>query len=247
VTTNYDELFEAAWRGAASDFKVLPYEADARSRFVLKLHGDLRRPQDIVLTRAQLSGAREQRAALSGVVQGLLMTKHLCFVGFSLQDPNFSEVAETVRATLTGDSSTASRNLFGSLLSLHNRPFLAELWPDVQQVPMDMADASGPDRLSSAQCARRLDIFLDKVSLDASTPTRHLLDPNFSGVFDKQQRELREALLLFEAELASRPDARAAAGFEAVSALLRGLGLPADSPGLAEPDVPQPDEEGGNG
>ena len=81
---------------------------------------------------------------------------------------------------------------------------------------MDMADASGPDRLSStqcaelvepslktfwdplcrlssAQCARRLDIFLDKVSLDASTPTRHLLDPNFSGVFDKQQRELREA------------------------------------------------------
>jgi len=48
-------------------------------------------------------------------------------------------------------------------------------------------------RLSSAQCARRLDIFLDKVSLDASTPTRHLLDPNFSGVFDKQQRELREA------------------------------------------------------
>ncbi|EOD31762.1 hypothetical protein EMIHUDRAFT_468099 [Emiliania huxleyi CCMP1516] len=276
VTTNYDELFEAAWRGAASDFKVLPYEADARSRFVLKLHGDLRRPQDIVLTRAQLSGAREQRAALSGVVQGplmtkhlcsasapldtpqvvqgLLMTKHLCFVGFSLQDPNFSEVAETVRATLTGDSSTASRNLFGSLLSLHNRPlpglrqpFLAELWPDVQQVPMDMADASGPDRLSSAQCARRLDIFLDKVSLDASTPTRHLLDPNFSGVFDKQQRELREALLLFEAELASRPDARAAAGFEAVSALLRGLGLPADSPALAEPDVLQPDEEGGNG
>ena len=73
--------------------QVLPYEADARSRFVLKLHGDLRRPQDIVLTRAQLSGAREQRAALSGVVQGLLMTKHLCFVGFSLQDPNFSEVA----------------------------------------------------------------------------------------------------------------------------------------------------------
>ena len=54
-------------------------------------------------------------------------------------------------------------------------------------------------------------------------------------------------MLLFEAELASRPDARAAAGFEAVSALLRGLGLPADLPGLAEPDVPQPDEEGGNG
>lgn len=56
-----------------------------------------------------------------------------------------------------------------------------------------------------------------------------------------------QALLLFEAELASRPDARAAAGFEAVSALLRGLGLPADSPALAEPDVLQPDEEGGNG
>ena len=34
VTTNYDELFEAAWRGAQADFNVLPYEvheADAAS------------------------------------------------------------------------------------------------------------------------------------------------------------------------------------------------------------------------
>ena len=56
--------------------------------------------QDIVLTRSQMNENLEERAALSGIVQAMLMTKHLLFVGFSLQDPNFGEVAGTVRSAL---------------------------------------------------------------------------------------------------------------------------------------------------
>ena len=54
------------------------------------------------------------------------------------------------------------------------------------------------------------------------------------GAFASEQSELREVLLLFEAELAKRPAARAASGFEAVSAMLQGLGLPDNSPALAD-------------
>ena len=35
---------------------------------------------------------------------------------------------------------------FGTLLTLHNRPFLSELWPDLQFVPMDLTDAATPDK-----------------------------------------------------------------------------------------------------
>jgi hypothetical protein len=38
-----------------------------------------------VLTRSQMSDHREQNKALSGIVQSMLITKHLLFVGFSLQ------------------------------------------------------------------------------------------------------------------------------------------------------------------
>jgi hypothetical protein len=48
---------------------------------------------------------------------------------------------------------------------------------------MDLTDAAMPHVISNAACARTLDIFLDKLSLDASTTTRHLLDADFSGEF----------------------------------------------------------------
>ena len=85
VTTNYDALFERAWAAADAQFNVLPYETEPSDRYILKLHGDIRRPGDIVLTRSQMMDSREQRKALSGIVQTMLLTKHLLFVGFSLQ------------------------------------------------------------------------------------------------------------------------------------------------------------------
>jgi len=263
VTTNYDTLFEEAWRGAQADFNVLPYETARADRWVLKLHGDLRRPQDIVLTRAQMNGYLEERGALSGIVQAMLMTKHLLFIGFSLQDPNFGEVAGTVRSVLSpkvgqrtfangGDNGltpsaplqtpsmvrgSTSRGAttgatyrsggggtFGTLLSLHNRPFLAELWPDVRCMPMDLTDATLPHVMSNAACARILDIFLDKLSLDASTTTRHLLDTDFSGVFDADELALRSQLIDFQERLRKNPKARSSSGYAIVRETLRSLG-----------------------
>ena len=235
VTTNYDELFEAAWRGAQADFNVLPYEVHEADRFILKLHGDVRRPQDIVLTRAQMHDNRETRRALSGIVQSMLITKHLLFVGFSLQDPNFSELAGAVRRALrpveggeAGGADVAADTSFGTLLTLHDRPFLAELWPDIDCLPMEReGDGVGGGRgdgISDAECARLLEIFVDKVSLDASTCTAHLLDAKFDGVFSAEEEALKGKLLDFRARLAERPRARDSDGFAVVEEALRRLG-----------------------
>ena len=102
----------------------------------------------------------------------MLMTKHLLFVGFSLQDPNFSEVTSAVRSVLrsppppaaaspppspdgaargdgrgdepAGTDRYAGTDRFGTVLQLHKRAFLDELWPDVNCVPMDEIDAADP-------------------------------------------------------------------------------------------------------
>ena len=196
----------------------------------------MRRPQDIVLTRAQMHDNRETRRALSGIVQSMLITKHLLFVGFSLQDPNFSELAGAVRRALrpveggeAGGADVAADTSFGTLLTLHDRPFLAELWPDIDCLPMEReGDGVGGGRgdgISDAECARLLEIFVDKVSLDASTCTAHLLDAKFDGVFSAEEEALKGKLLDFRARLEpTGARARDSDGFAVVEEALRRLG-----------------------
>ncbi len=73
ATMNYDTLFEAAWREAGRNPAVLPYEPTAaRDSWLLKMHGSIERPKDIVLTRDDYLSYAERRAALAGIVQALL-------------------------------------------------------------------------------------------------------------------------------------------------------------------------------
>ena len=67
---------------------------------------------------------------------------------------------------------------FGTLLTLRNRPFLSELWPDMVSLPMDgevrhVPSSEPQQRQPRAACARRLEIFLDKVPLSATHHTTH--------------------------------------------------------------------------
>lgn len=77
----------------------------------------------------------------------------------------------------------------GTVITLHYRPFLDDLWPQLDLVPMvEDGDAS------VAHCARLLEIFLDRVSLLTATTTRHLLDQNFEGTFSRPVGRLRRGL-----------------------------------------------------
>ena len=58
-------------------------------RWCLKMHGTVSKPSSIVLTRADYSAYSREQAACEGVLQGLLLTQHVLFVGFSMRDENW--------------------------------------------------------------------------------------------------------------------------------------------------------------
>ena len=74
------------------------------------------------------------------------------------------------------------------------------------------------------ECARQMEILLDKVSLDSSTTTRHLLDSDFSGVFSPAESALKARLEAFRIRLAANGLARQSTGFAVVQKTLRRLG-----------------------
>eukprot|EP01104_Vermistella_antarctica_P015028 TRINITY_DN484_c0_g1_i4.p1 TRINITY_DN484_c0_g1~~TRINITY_DN484_c0_g1_i4.p1 ORF type:complete len:698 (-),score=120.79 TRINITY_DN484_c0_g1_i4:1833-3926(-) len=148
VTTNYDTLFETASNEISRKVTTIPYERMTDSkrgsgarcmknkskRYLLKLHGCVTHPDDIVLTRDDYLNFTDKRAALLGMVQAMLMTKHMLFVGFSLSDENFHSIASEVSKALfteedEGDSKGGGRNSsFGTSLQMVRNPLLDELW-----------------------------------------------------------------------------------------------------------------------
>ncbi|KJE89461.1 hypothetical protein CAOG_00925 [Capsaspora owczarzaki ATCC 30864] len=323
VTTNYDQMFEIASQAANLRVAVLPYSAASNcDRWILKMHGCASHPEDIVLTREDYMRYATRRSALQGIVQSLLITRHMLFVGFSLQDDNFHRVVDEVRrairsttsssapvvsaaaivndlasqpaalagltalatappktnepsipvgsASTTLASSTAGSlpatiragTQFGTSLTLIRNRIVDMLWKDdLYMVPMQ-ADAardrsssissnptihsthsqpfdSAQDHLSEgnqnpafppfyvstdsiAIAARRLDIFLDYLSSEASTTAAYLLKPQYDPLLTEEQRSLRNDIIEFVSNVSA--DARLSSEWHVVCGMIRALG-----------------------
>ncbi len=179
VTPNYDGLFERACEAAGEPVTVLPYEPKRKGRrWLLKMHGDVKYSRDIVLTREDFLRYRNQRGALAGVVQALLLTRHLLVVGFSLRDENFVSIVDDVRRAVPAGP---DREPLGTALLFESAGPLTDLW-------------SREISIASVGSARRLEIFLDRVLACSNESSRHLLDESFSGF-------LKEPELLLKAKL----------------------------------------------
>ena len=248
VTTNSDLCYDAACDAANIEVVVLPYESrvpgsDAPGRWLLKLHGDVHHPEDIILTYSDAAPYGYEREALSGIVQALLITKHMAFVGFSLTDDAFNQIAATVRRALDPSSSGdeggggegggaggggvggGDATTFGSALTLSDRPFMAELWPELEALPMGegLAARGSVDR---AMRRRRMEVLLDRVSLLATDTSSHLLDPAFAGAFTDADRALKREMDALLESLKTDAPARTAAAFAEVREMFAALGLP---------------------
>jgi hypothetical protein len=83
ITLNYDTLFERASSNANDDRRVIPDDGSISTsdKWLLKLHGSVRRPESIVLTRDDYLGYSANQEALSAIVKANLITHHLLFVG----------------------------------------------------------------------------------------------------------------------------------------------------------------------
>ncbi|WGU41421.1 SIR2 family protein [Phenylobacterium sp. NIBR 498073] len=102
-TTNYDQLIERALRevGKVVDVKAdVPQLANTRPRrdaIVYKMHGDVERPHEAVVTRDDYERYERDRGAFTSALAGDLVSKTFLFLGFSFSDPNLDQVLARVR------------------------------------------------------------------------------------------------------------------------------------------------------
>lgn len=210
---NYDTLFEQAADGAGVPVDVLPWSPTAGDRWLLKLHGSVDHEEDIVLTRTDYVRYAERRGALRGLVQGLLITRHMVFVGFGLGDPNFHEIVDEVRQALGRPDDAPA---FGTALTLNASPALADLW----RGDLDVVSAGSP---------RDLEIALDHLLAHSTTLNRHLLDPRFAGMLTDEEQVLAAAVRSFASVVVSSGSSSTDA-WPVVDRFLRSLGATDQSP-----------------
>lgn len=190
VTTNYDNLYERACtrpgHALDDDLTVLPYGHVAENRpWLLKLHGSLDqldRQDHIVLTRPDYMSLARERSALFGIVQALLVTKHLLFVGYSLSDEDFHQLVDEIRVAI---GSSGTKHELGTVLTTSEWP-LARLWGDLLRVEQIGSTTDLPNR--------HLQIFLDRVAHLATPHSSHLLDESFAGLLDHEEARIASSL-----------------------------------------------------
>lgn len=102
VTTNYDNLIESSYdQGSvqifAEDQDCGNYLED--KYHIYTIHGDCEHLDRVIITNSDYRHTiRSHRAPLLwGKVQSLFATKHIVFVGYSLQDANFKNLIEDIR------------------------------------------------------------------------------------------------------------------------------------------------------
>jgi hypothetical protein len=233
VTTNYDELFERASRAIGKEVSVLPHAPTAGPhRWLLKMHGCVTDPDHIVLTREDYLRYDQRRQALAGIVQALLMMRHMLFVGFSLKDDNFHRIADAVRRARspspTPGHGPTSMDRFGTAIDLFADPMAQALWSsDLDWVTT--SDEAPPERDDAAaqslraESARRLTILLDATLAKTGT-TAHLLDERYEGALSDAERALGGQLRALTAAVGGDPLAAQATAWRSIEAMLRRLG-----------------------
>ena len=219
VTTNFDPCLELALESTHHrGFRVLVRElAEGGKPWLLKLHGDIRQPDSLILDTEDLERHSQDGTALRGVVQSLLLTGHLLFVGFSFKDADFLSLAHAV-TKIRNSADSRSENPVGTALALTQADADSVDLEDLETVVML---ETGPD-----EAARKLEIFLDRLGWAAATnhplAAEYLLDWRYESALSSQDRRLSELLT----ELMSRADAatRASSGWSRVASCLSDLG-----------------------
>lgn len=214
ATLNYDELLETAAADAGRRLAVLPYERPGGEYdgWLLKLHGCVRpdRRADIVLTRADYLSLSQHRAALTGLLQAMLVTRHMFFVGFGLGDEHFHAVIHDVRRALLAPGD-AAKEPFGTALVLRPQPAAELVWAD----DLRLLAMGGDD------APRRLEIFLDLVANESDQGWQHVLDDSFTSVLEGPEVALRGYL---QTLIAARGVLEGGGAWPAVETMLKRFG-----------------------
>lgn len=95
-TTNYDTLLERAadqvHEQGSRTYATIVEDAEmglSSSPFLMKLHGDINRPESIIITEEDYRTYPSSHQAMIGYIRHAIMMKTLVLIGFSGNDPNF--------------------------------------------------------------------------------------------------------------------------------------------------------------
>jgi hypothetical protein len=102
VTTNWDLLFEGAYRQIGQDYQVLAGEDDAPNfsfdqHNLLKIHGSVDRPLTLIATTDDYESYADTHRVLLDRVGELLNTNTVLFVGYGLRDEHVRRLLATIR------------------------------------------------------------------------------------------------------------------------------------------------------
>lgn len=117
VTTNYDDLLEQTLAEAGVRHTAVVQDTDlafttADAFTLLKLHGDRRQPDSIVIAQGDYNTLSLRRPVFRKKLDTLLAEKTLLFVGYSLGDPDMSLALAEIGFHLSQLQRTAYAVLF---------------------------------------------------------------------------------------------------------------------------------------
>lgn len=141
VTTNFDPLLEDALRTARRKPHVLIEDKDvchlrACHKPVIKLHGCIKQPDTLVAAEDEYHLLAESKPVIESVLRSLLANRMALFLGYDLQDDDFSHTFNQLRSTL--------RARMPRSVAVIDRedPYREALWKsrDVELVTADLTD-----------------------------------------------------------------------------------------------------------
>jgi len=204
VTTNFDELFETAARANDRTLAVLPSQPASDGRWLLKLHGTVSKPETIVLTRSDFLEIPHTYGALIGLVQGLLLTRYMLFVGYSLSDEDFHELIYEVRQARGSAQGRGS-----AILTLFTDPLEQQLWEDEFDIIPMMQYELPADRTAANEAnivaGRQVEMFIDLVGYHSTTSAPFFLDHTYDYLI-RHDKPLRATLTDLAKSTENSPD-----------------------------------------
>jgi len=228
ITTNFDDLYEqsAAITFGERRLRVLPWErAEPGLPWLLKMHGGIDRSH-VVFSRKDYDTYETSWGPLRSIVQALLMTRHVLFVGYSLKDENFKRLTEEVRDLFKKEAEPSSDNsapqVLGTIVTLQPERETTEQWsPDLDTIAAS-EDCAAPDGSGTADAGRKLEIFLDRIAAKAASDEHsYVLDPRYAELLVDTDRAFAEQLVKLAHDL---PDSHPA--WRKVKELVASYGAP---------------------
>lgn len=105
-TTNFDLLLEDAnalirkpFRSLVGELQI-PFHGGPLSTNIVKMHGDLRHEEHIIVSQEDYDQFLEKYPVISTHLSAMLITRTALFLGYSLSDPDFNHIREVVRSRL---------------------------------------------------------------------------------------------------------------------------------------------------